>query len=192
MTVTHTEALWHEMHSALKGFIARRVPDASTADDILQDVFMRIHTRAGALKDAQKLERWIYQVTRNAVADYYRSQKPEQDVPETFSIEDGLEEDDLASRLAPCLRSMIQGLPAKYREALVLTEYEGLSQRDLATRLGISFSGAKSRVQRAREQLKGILLQCCRFELDHLGKIIDYSPNCNCGPNQSDANCQSN
>ena len=192
MTVAHTEALWHEMHGALKGFITKRVPDESTAEDILQDVFMRIHAHAYTLKDTTKLESWIYQITRNAVVDYYRSQKPEQEVPETLPAQDEVEEDDLARQLAPCLHGMIQELPDKYREALVLTEYEGLSQSDLADHLGISFSGAKSRVQRAREQLKGILLQCCHFELDRLGKIIDYAPNCDCGAHQSDAGCESN
>jgi len=192
MTVAHTEALWHEMHGALKGFITKRVPDESTAEDILQNVFMQIHAHADTLKDTTKLESWIYQITRNAVVDYYRSQKPEQEVPETLPAQDEVEEDDLARQLAPCLHGMIQELPDKYREALVLTEYEGLSQSDLADHLGISFSGAKSRVQRAREQLKGILLQCCHFELDRLGKIIDYAPNCDCGAHQSDADCESN
>jgi RNA polymerase sigma-70 factor, ECF subfamily len=191
MTTVHTESLWHEMHSALKGFIAKRIPDESTTDDILQDVFIRIHSHADSLKDASKLESWIYQITRNAIVDYYRSQKHEHDLSEALPVEEDHDEDDLARQLAPCLRGMIQDLPAKYREALVLTEYEGLSQSDLAARLDISFSGAKSRVQRAREQLKGVLLQCCHFELDRLGKIIDYAPNCNCGADQSGASCQS-
>jgi RNA polymerase sigma-70 factor, ECF subfamily len=192
MTVIHTEALWHEMHDALKGFIVKRIPDENTAEDILQEVFMRIHAHADTLQDTTKLQSWIYQITRNAVVDYYRSQKREREVPETLPIEDDLEEVDLARQLVPCLRGMIQELPDKYREALVLTEYEGLSQSDMADQLGISFSGAKSRVQRAREQLKGILLQCCHFELDGLGKIIDYAPNCNCGAHETDSSCQSN
>jgi RNA polymerase sigma-70 factor (ECF subfamily) len=192
MTIVHTEALWHEMHGALKGFIAKRVPDESTAEDILQDVFMRIHAHADSLKDTTKLQSWIYQITRNAVVDYYRSQKDEHELPETLPVEQDHDEDDLSRQLAPCLRGMISELPAKYRDALVLTEYEGLSQSDLAARLDISFSGAKSRVQRAREQLKGILLQCCHFELDRQGKIIDYAPNCNCSAHPSDASCQAN
>jgi RNA polymerase sigma-70 factor (ECF subfamily) len=192
MTTIHTEALWHEMNIALKGFIAKRVPDESTTDDILQDVFMRIHARADTLKDTTKLESWVYQITRNAIVDYYRGQKKADDLPETLPAEDDHDEDDLARQLAPCVRGMIHDLPDKYRDALLLTEYEGLSQNDLAEHLGISFSGAKSRVQRAREQLKGVLLQCCHFELDRLGGIIDYAPNCNCGAHQSDANCKSN
>ena len=79
---------------------------------------------------------------------------------------------------------MVESLPADYREALILTEYEGLTQRALAERLGLSFSGAKSRVQRAREKLKAMLLDCCHFEFDRFGKIIDYQPNCACCTDQ--------
>jgi RNA polymerase sigma-70 factor, ECF subfamily len=75
---------------------------------------------------------------------------------------------------------MVDALPNAYREALRLTEYEGLSQKQLSTQLGISFSGAKSRVQRARAKIKQQLLDCCHFQLDHAGRIIDYQPHCAC------------
>jgi RNA polymerase sigma-70 factor, ECF subfamily len=179
MTMMHTEALWHDMNTTLRHFIAKRVTDEDTTEDILQDVFLRIHARADTLKDAAKLESWMYQIARNAIIDFYRSQKDEHDLPESIPAEEA-DEDEIVRKLAPCLRSMIEDLPEKYREALLLTEYEGLSQRELADRLGISFSGAKSRVQRAREQIKASLLQCCHFEVDRLGKIIDYYPHRNC------------
>jgi RNA polymerase sigma-70 factor, ECF subfamily len=86
--------------------------------------------------------------------------------------------------LIPSVKAMVDSLPDTYREALILTEYEGLTQRELAERLGLSLSGAKSRVQRAREKLKAMLLDCCHFEFDRLGKIIDYQPNCTCCTNQ--------
>jgi RNA polymerase sigma-70 factor (ECF subfamily) len=78
---------------------------------------------------------------------------------------------------------MIRTLPEPYRDALVLTEFEGLTQKEMAARLGISLSGAKSRVQRGREQLKRMLLARCEFEFDRLGRIID------CKPRRKDA-CQ--
>jgi len=79
---------------------------------------------------------------------------------------------------------MVDSLPADYRQALLLTEYQGLTQRELAQKLGLSVSGAKSRVQRAREKLKAMLLDCCHFEFDRRGKVIDYQPNCACCANQ--------
>jgi RNA polymerase sigma-70 factor, ECF subfamily len=59
---------------------------------------------------------------------------------------------------------------------VVLTEFDGLTQQQLADRLGISLSGAKSRVQRGREQLKQMLHECCTFEFDRRGKVIDCTP----------------
>ena len=175
MLATHTETLWRDMNTTLKRFIARRVTDENTTEDILQDVFLRIHARADTLRDSTKLESWIFQIARNAIIDYYRSHKQEQELADGIAVEES-DDDELLNKLAPCVRGMIEDLPAKYREALLLTEYEGLSQIELAERLGISFSGAKSRVQRAREQLKATLLQCCHFELDRFGKILDYYP----------------
>src|SRR2546423_8933278 len=87
-------------------------------------------------------------------------------------------DDDVIKELIPGIKVMVDSLPADYREALYLTEYQGLTQRELAERLGLSFSGAKSRVQRAREKLKQMLLECCHFELDRRGHVIDYQPRC--------------
>ena len=83
---------------------------------------------------------------------------------------------------------MIAALPDPYREALILSEYQGLSQKDVADRLGISLSGAKSRVQRARRQLREMFLACCHFEMDRRGRILDYYARCpECDPAEEHA-----
>jgi RNA polymerase sigma-70 factor, ECF subfamily len=82
--------------------------------------------------------------------------------------------------LLPCVRATVLALPEQDRQALILTEYQGLTQKELGERLGLSFSGAKSRVQRAREKLKQELLACCHFELDRRRHILDYQPRCDC------------
>src|SRR6266581_3878306 len=175
-----TENVWQEFNIKLKQFIIRRVPDEQSAEDILQDVFVKIHTHIEMLKDGHKLQSWIYQITRNAVYDYYRDQRITTGITETLALPEEEDEDDVERMLALSLRGMIDCLPDDYRQALILTEYEGLTQKELASRLGLSFSGAKSRVQRAREKLKQQLLECCHFELDRRGHIIDYQPRCHC------------
>jgi RNA polymerase sigma-70 factor (ECF subfamily) len=89
-------------------------------------------------------------------------------------------EEDPEARLALSLKETVLALPEPHRQALLLTEYEGLNQRELAERLGISFSGAKSRVQRARQKLRSVLQECCHCELDRRGRVVDYYPRC-CG-----------
>ncbi len=71
---------------------------------------------------------------------------------------------------------MIYSLPDQYREAVVLTEFDGLTQQQLADRLGITLSGAKSRVQRGRAHSKQMLDECCNFEFDRRGMVIDCTP----------------
>lgn len=173
-----TEAVWYELHGNLKRFIHKRIDDEIAVEDVLQDVFLKVHARADTLNDASKVQSWIYQIARNAIIDYYRTHRAVSALPESLPALEDEETSTVAEELAPCIRDMIGRLPEKYREALLLTEYQGLTQKEIANRLGISVPGAKSRVQRAREQLKEMLLDCCHFEFDRLGKIISYQPRC--------------
>ncbi len=177
-----TETVWTEFNTGLKHFILKHVQDETSAEDILQDVFLKIHMHISDLRDADKLQSWIYQITRNAIADFYRLREHATDIPEMSYIpEDPFE--DVVSDLLPYVKKLIDDLPYDYRQALILTEYEGFTQKELVERLGISISGAKSRVQRARAKVKQLLLDCCHFQLDRLGGIIDYAPNCDCCTN---------
>ena len=175
-----TEQVWEAFHMPLYQFIRKRVRDDVVAEDLLQDVFLKVHQHIGALKEVKKLESWIYQITRNVIIDYYRGQMPTTTLeePEVLQLPDALPDDDIVTDLLPSVRAMVRSLPEQDRQALILTEYQGLTQKELGERLGLSFSGAKSRVQRAREKLKQQLLECCHFELDRRGHIIDYQPRC--------------
>ncbi len=183
--VMTTEKIWEEFHPRIKQFILKRIPDEHNAEDILQEVFLKIHARIDTLRDEEKLQSWMYQIARNVIADYYRQHKATVALSEALLLpEEPVVDDDVVKDLLPGVRTMVNSLPDEYRQALLLTEYEGLTQRELAERLGLSLSGAKSRVQRAREKLKAMLLDCCHFEFDRLGKIIDYQPRCACCTNQ--------
>jgi RNA polymerase sigma-70 factor (ECF subfamily) len=177
-----TERVWEEFNTGLKHFILKRVPDEPSAEDILQDVFLKIHTHIDTLREEDKLQSWIYQIARNAITDYYRTYRDTQGIPEMpYVPEDPF--DDVVNDLIPYVKELVDSLPPDYRQAIILTEYQGLTQRELAARLGISVSGAKSRVQRAREKLKVMLLDCCHFQFDRQGRVIDYTPNCDCCSN---------
>ena len=178
-TGINLEDLWRRLHDRLLGFICSRLPDCDEAEDILQEVFLRIHTNLETVRDLDRLESWVYQIARNSITDYYRSRRPVLPLEE-LAVEDEHSEPDAAQELAPYLREVVESLPDHYREALILTEYQGLSQKDLAERLNISFSGAKSRVQRARQQVKQILLACCHFEFDVRGVVCCIRSRCVC------------
>lgn len=169
------EHIWAEFAAKLGEFIRARVSDPATAEDILQDVFVKIQQRSGQLQDPAKLQSWIYFIARNAVIDHYRSRKETVEVPETLPAEPG-DNDPEIEGLKASFRRMIYSLPEPYRDALVLTGLEGFTQKELAERLGISLSGAKSRVQRGRAQLKQMLHECCSFEFDRRGNVMECQP----------------
>lgn len=177
------ESIYLQFREKIKEFISRYVADEQAAEDILHDVFLKIHNKIDTLRDKHKLESWIYQITRNAITDYHRKRKDLQLDRENVTDDNPGNDDELFRKVAEGLMPMIDTLPAHYREALTLTEIKGLTQKEFAEKAGISVSGAKSRVQRAREQLKEKLFQCCHFEFDRYGKIIDYYPRtCPCCP----------
>jgi len=169
------ESIWVEFAARLGRFIRARVADPATAEDILQDVFVKIQSRLDHLKTPAHLQSWLYLIARNAIVDRYRRSRTTSPLPDSLLAEPPKESPEVCE-LKDALRQMIEGLPEVYREAIVRTEFEGLSQKELAARLGITLSGAKSRVQRAREQLKRMLLGCCQFEFDRRGGIIDCQP----------------
>jgi RNA polymerase sigma-70 factor (ECF subfamily) len=179
MEADHLEQVWHEYSSRLLAFIRGKVGGRADAEDILQEVFLRVHTGLCCREAVGRLDRWIYRVARNLIIDHYRRRRPVGDISDTLPAgDDASFEEDPRARLAFSLRETIDELPSPYREALVATEYEGLSQQQFAERAGISLSGAKSRVQRAREKLRQLLLECCHFELDRSGRIVDYYERC--------------
>ncbi|MBH0188954.1 MAG: RNA polymerase sigma factor SigZ [Nitrospira sp.] len=195
-----TEELWHQLHDGFRAFIATRVNDQVHVDDILQDVFVRVHLQVDRVNDPGRLVSWIYQVTRNTIIDYYRNSGRRREVLaglgtdiEEFGaappISDGTSGDNtgtLRTELAGCLRPMIERLSKHYRDAIMLVELEGLTQQVAAKQMGISLSGMKSRVQRGRTQLKHLLAECCQIELDRRGGVREFEVRgAGCDPCQS-------
>jgi RNA polymerase sigma-70 factor, ECF subfamily len=179
-----TESIWSEYSHQLKAYILKRIPDSSFADDILQDVFIKIHEKIDSLKDHKKINSWIYQITKNSIIDYYRKQKiklsdiqlvSEKELNALEAV-DSKTERNPEERIASGLKVMIDSLPNEYAQALNLVEFQGLSQVQLAKELNISVSGAKSRVQRGRQMLKDSLMKCCHYEFDKYGTIISSHP----------------
>jgi RNA polymerase sigma-70 factor (ECF subfamily) len=176
MTVSATD-IWEDFSSRLKSFILKRVRDEHDAEDILQDVFLKVHQNLHSLRDEDKLMVWVYQITRNAVYDYYRHRKVA--VDSVQQLENWAQDpvpDNATAEVASCLKPMVETLPEIYREAIVLTEFEGLTQKEMAQRLDLSLPGAKARVQRGRKKLEEMLLGCCHFEFDRRGNILDVQP----------------
>jgi RNA polymerase sigma-70 factor (ECF subfamily) len=172
--MNNIEQIWREYAAALHGFIQSRVDDADIADDILQNVFLNIHAKIDSLKDTAKLRSWIYQIARNAVIDHYRSLKTHSELPESIEQPEEDNAETARQEIESCMLPLIRNLPDNYREAVMLSEIEGMTQKQVAEKLGLSLPAAKSRVLRGRIMVKNMLNDCCQFEIDHRGTMVDY------------------
>lgn len=170
---------YRELDPKLRAFVARRVGAASDIDDIVQDVFVRMQAGLAALRDDQRFGPWVYQIARSAVADHYRRAARHPVAAHAALADtaaDGDTEPEAEQHVARYVAALVSMLPSRYREALTLTELEGLSQKEAAQQLGISLSGMKSRVQRGRERLRRALDGCCEIALDARGTVISCEP----------------
>ena len=171
----HIEVVWNSFHEQLKAFVLRRARSHFDADDILQTVYVKMHSSLQNLRDEKKLRAWIFQITRNTLIDYYRKEKQLLELPEEIPFDQEIDQ-NLNHEISQCINGFINQLPEKYRQAIQLTQFSGYSQKQLSEQLGISFSGAKSRVQRGRQKLKEMITDCCRLEMDRFGNVLDYQP----------------
>jgi RNA polymerase sigma-70 factor (ECF subfamily) len=169
---------WSEVRERLGRFITTRISDAADAEDLLQDVMERAFARLPQLHRIDRLHAWLYNIARNAIVDHYRraARTPAYsgiDVTQ-LAAEEPVNND--VADLLSCLEPMLNGLDENDREALLLADRDGLSQKDLSERLGLSYSGAKSRVQRARRKLLDRFEACCALERDSRGAVVDMTP----------------
>ncbi|PHQ31885.1 RNA polymerase sigma factor SigZ [Rhodopirellula bahusiensis] len=184
---TTTAQLWSLFGEQLRSFFMHRVSDAQLAEDLLQETFVRIHTKLDGVDDQQRIRSWVFQIARNLVVDHYRVKSREaatlaDEVNASPESEESVEEVVIG-----WLPKMLEQLPSEYQEAIELYELKGMSQQEIADKLGISLSGAKSRVQRGRTKLKQVLFDCCSFEHDRRGNLISYQRNHADDPRDFDA-----
>ena len=178
---TFASGIWEQVHQGLRAFIAKRVGNSADTDDILQEVFVRVHRYQDQLQHSERMVPWVFQITRNVIFDHYRATQ-QREIP--VGLDTGIDKAHGASsealeaeakyELSACLRPMINRLSGDYREAITLVELEGLTHQEAAKRLGLSIPGMKSRVQRGRKQLRAMLDACCVIEIDRRRGIRDY------------------
>jgi RNA polymerase sigma-70 factor (ECF subfamily) len=164
----------------IHNFIRTRITDAATVDDLTQEVLVKAQRAGPSLKDSAKVEGWMFRIARNMIADHFRNSKK----PVIFSADGGSavrpdialftqEQESRKAHLLRCVHAFAESLPDHYRTALELVDFEGISQVELAKRLGLTVSAAKSRVQRARARLRALIDACCEVDTDVYGNFID-------------------
>lgn len=170
------EAAWGALVDEVRRYVRRRVDAPDVVDDLVQEVFVRVHDRAEQLRNGDKLAAWIGRIAARVVVDHYRrsarqvplDDEPVSDLPQA----DG---PDMAPLLA-WVATSVDNLEPTYRDVLRLTELQGMTQKQAAQTLGLSLTAVKSRVRRGRAKVEQAVHECCHVELDARGGVVDYAP----------------
>lgn len=182
-----TESLYRAFRREIAGFLRARVRNETTREDIIQGAFLKAHAALSKGEVPERPRAWLYQIVRNLMTDVARLEQRDRALRDGLSREDSANSTDVKLRdseesnavfraVARSLPLFINDLDEPYRQALVLTELEGLSQAEAAERASVSLSCMKARVHRARQKVKRSLMACCTFELDARGQILACSP----------------
>lgn len=184
-----TGKLWTRFARDLTAYFRRRIPEDQDVEDLLQETFVRIHAGLPGLRSQNRLSVWLYRIARSVLEDHRRR------APRTLFLEDDASIPDERAEVDPTLNREVGGwarlflevLPAEYREAVRMADVEGLPQAEIAQRLGLSLSGAKSRVQRGRAMVRTALLNCCHLAFDGHGNVLETRPRVACECTRSEA-----
>jgi len=165
----HTQDIWYSYSNDIKHFILSKVKDAVVTDDLLQETFIKVHTKLNHLQDANKLKPWLFSIARHTVTDYFRQHDLTDNINENDFIADEQNQDHSEH---DCLHGIIKNLPKKYRDPLFLSDIKGLKQQEIANQLHLPLPTIKSQIQRARKQIAQGFMDCCGFKMNDDGHLI--------------------
>jgi RNA polymerase sigma-70 factor, ECF subfamily len=175
------QSVAEEFRSEIFAYVQSKVGHPATADDLTQETFVKVSRALAKGTMPEHFRGWLYQIARNTTIDFLKESR--RFVPLEDSIinrEAGKSESsdsgdtEFRKQLFSYTLKVIETMPAEDREALTLTELDGLSREELAGELGISLTAAKSRVHRARAKLRKTVEECCRLVTDPYGRVLDW------------------
>jgi RNA polymerase sigma-70 factor (ECF subfamily) len=176
--------VYKQFNVELLRYVKSKVRSTEDAEDILQNVFIKISSSIDKLSEEVKLKSWLFTITRNTIIDYYRvnankkhinsAEEISEDIPESVDV-------DSTKGLDQCMGSMIDLLPEEYREIIIESEIKGVKQKDLAEKYGMAYPSLRSKVQRGRERLKQLFNNCCHIATDLRGNVIEAQGKGSCG-----------
>lgn len=167
------EEIWAEYRSALKAFLHSKINNAADVDDVLQDILIKTHKNLTTIRDQESIKSWLFQIANHTIIDYYRRNAKARELSEN-DLWFADEEIDIKMELSHCIDPFIQSLPDESAELLTAIDIEGVSQKEYAETRGIRYPTLKSRVQKARTDLRGLFDNCCNMQLDAQGNLMDY------------------
>lgn len=161
--------IWTTYNKEVRQFVLSKVKNEQVAEDLLQEVFIKIYIKLDTFKGQDKIKSWVFTVARNTVIDYFRQKTNSREFFETDELHDG---EPKTHDEKDCLHAIIKKLPKIYRDPLVLADLKGLKQAEVANQLKLQLPTAKSRIQRARKLIAQGYMECCDFKMNKKGHLV--------------------
>lgn len=172
------DSVYNEFHPRILRYVSRMTsPDE--AEDITQEIFIKVNRSLDSFRGESSLSTWIYRIATNATLDRLRatSRKPANPIPEaeleavdqniwTEEITSGADEEIVRTEMNECIREFIERLPYDYKTVMLLSELDGLKNKEIAEVLDISLETAKIRLHRGRSLLRKEFEKGCDFYQD--------------------------
>jgi len=171
------EKVYTDYYSKIYRYLMQRF-ESKEAEDLTQDVFMKISNVLHTFENQSQISTWIYKIAQNMAIDRMRSRSYGDSVVDKFGISEedlkgkticlsrkvrSIEEQVMCKEMSECVREVIGSLPMNYRDVIILSEIDGLKNSEIAELMGLSIDVVKIRLHRARVRLKAELLENCNF-----------------------------
>jgi len=170
--------IWVESKDRLFAYALSRFKEKELAEDVVQEVLLKLHKSCCSGKEINNLNAWLYQITHNASLDILKKEAKNRELSQIESTNSSVLLEEISSFIKP----LIEILPEKYAIPLKMSDLEGIPQKEIANKLGLGLSATKSRIQRARTQLKELIITCFHIETDKNGALISADLKQTCKP----------
>ncbi|MDR7130916.1 RNA polymerase sigma-70 factor (ECF subfamily) [Algoriphagus sp. 4150] len=172
-----------EFYVFLKAYVLRKCKNEQDAEDIVQEVMLKLTESYRKGTEIANIKAWLFQVSRNTISDFYKRNNHE--YKEEVKVFDLPSDDPCELTAYDYLIPMIGFLPEKYAEPLLLADIDRIPQAQIAREVGLSISATKMRIQRGRVKLKELFDDCCDIDYDQQGNFVSCSVKITCTPLQN-------
>ncbi len=166
---------------AVTRYIRYLVRDATEAEDLAQEAFLRAHRQRDTLRDPAALESWLYQIATHVSIDRMRQRakaaerqinEPVEDLPIPDSTQPSALTVLQQEEMSACIQRYVAKLSDTYKAVLLMCDADGLSAKETAELLHLPLTTVKMRLHRARQQMQALLKQACEFDRDERGVFV--------------------
>ena len=172
--------IWKNHQDALAAYVIKITGSTENAEDITQEVLIKVHKSCCSEIEIKNLRSWLFQIAYNATLDFHKQRKTAH-----LPLQGVAPEKDIYQELSVYLEPLIDFLPSKYALPLRLSDVRGMKQQDVADKLNISLTATKSRIQRARKMLKDEIHTCFHLKECSSSGLMDFELKTSCQPLQN-------